>query len=137
MPRESARVADTRAWLRKAENDMRAAEHDTSAAPPLLEDIVFHCQQVAEKSLKAFLTWHDRPFRKTHSLEELGEACIVLDPSLKSAIDPIVPLTQYAWKFRYPGDVELPSMEDANVAIESARDLLATVRRRLQIDYAP
>ena len=137
MSRESARIADTRAWLRKAANDMRAAEHDTSATSPLLEDIVFHCQQVAEKSLKAFLTWHDRPFRKTHSLEELGEACIVLDASLKLAIDPVVPLTQYAWKFRYPGDVELPSMEEANVAIESARDLLATVRQRLQIEYGP
>ena len=25
-----------------------------------------------EKALKAFLSWHDRPFRKTHSIEELG-----------------------------------------------------------------
>ena len=68
MSRESARIADTRAWLRKAANDMRAAEHDTSATSPLLEDIVFHCQQVAEKSLKAFLTWHDKPFRTSKSL---------------------------------------------------------------------
>lgn len=57
MSRDPARLADTQAWLRKAAGDMQAAEHDTLAQPPLHEDAVFHCQQVAEKSLKAFLTW--------------------------------------------------------------------------------
>ncbi len=70
MPHDPARVADTRAWLQKADNDLRAAEHDQTARPPLLGDVTFHAQQTAEKAFKAFLTWHDRPFRKTHNLEE-------------------------------------------------------------------
>ena len=37
-----------------------------AADPPLLEDALFHCQQAVEKVLKALLTWHDEPFRKTH-----------------------------------------------------------------------
>jgi hypothetical protein len=45
-------------------------------------------------------------------LEEIGEACLAIDPSLKSVIDPVVPLTQYAWEFRYPGDPEEPTMEE-------------------------
>lgn len=73
MPHDPARVAETRGWLVRASSDVRAAEHELRATPPLLDDIVFHCQQAAEKSLKGFLTWHDRPFRKTHSIEELGE----------------------------------------------------------------
>jgi hypothetical protein len=29
----------------------------------LVDDIVFHAQQAAEKCFKAFLTWHQVPFR--------------------------------------------------------------------------
>ena len=69
---EEAKAADARAWLSKAQTDIRSAEHAMEAPTPFLEDTAFHCQQAAEKSLKAFLTWHDAPFRKTHSLEEMG-----------------------------------------------------------------
>lgn len=72
MPHDAARVADTRGWLLKARGDLRGAEVDLAAAPPLTEDAAFHCQQAAEKTLKAFLAWHDVPFRKTHDLAEIG-----------------------------------------------------------------
>jgi HEPN domain-containing protein len=72
MQPEAARVAETRSWFVKAKEDLRAAEHEFTAVPPLLGDIVFHCQQATEKALKGFLTWHDQPFRKTHDLAELG-----------------------------------------------------------------
>jgi len=58
-------IAETRAWLLKGANDLAAATHDLQAHPPLTEDVVFHAQQAAEKTLKAFLTWHTRPFRKS------------------------------------------------------------------------
>jgi HEPN domain/Nucleotidyltransferase domain len=72
MPPDPALVQDTRAWLRRAWLDIRAAEHDMKAEPPPLDDVVFHCQQAAEKALKALLAWHDVPFRKTHDLAEIG-----------------------------------------------------------------
>jgi len=87
MPHDPWRVADTRAWLVKAANDLRAADVEFRATPPLLEDIAFHAQQAAEKALKAFLTWHETPFRKTHSLEEIGEQCITIDANLSSFTD--------------------------------------------------
>jgi HEPN domain-containing protein len=93
MPHDPALVSETKAWFKKASSDLRAAKHALLAQPPLLEDLLFHCQQTAEKSLKGFLTWNSKPFRKTHSLEELGELCLTIDASLKSIIDPIVPLT--------------------------------------------
>ena len=68
MPHDPQRVADTMAWLRRSEDDLRAAEVDLAADAPLLGDAAFHCQQAVEKALKAFLTWHDLPFRKTHDL---------------------------------------------------------------------
>ncbi len=72
MRLDPAKAAETRAWLSKADLDLRAAEHERTVTPPLTGDMVFHAQQLVKKSLKAFLSWHDQPFRKTHSLVELG-----------------------------------------------------------------
>jgi HEPN domain-containing protein len=72
MPLDPALVVETRGWLAKAHKDLGAALHELTADPPFLEDIVFHAQQAAEKSMKAFLSWRGRPFRKTHNLVELG-----------------------------------------------------------------
>lgn len=73
MPFEPELVAETKSWLRKASEDLRAADFETQADPPLSADIVFHAQQATEKALKGFLTWHGLTFRKTHSIEEIGE----------------------------------------------------------------
>jgi hypothetical protein len=55
MQPDPVRMEDTRGWLVNAQKDLRSAEHGLSAAPPLLEDVVFHCQQAIEKALKGFL----------------------------------------------------------------------------------
>ncbi len=89
------------------------------------------CQQAAEKALKGFLTWHDRPFRKTHSLEEPGEQCLTVVPALRPIIDQAVPLTEYAWKFRYPGEMEEPSRTEAEDALATAREVYLAVISRL------
>ncbi len=96
MPLDPARIADTRGWLFRAANDLRGADIDLAASPPLLEDALFHCQQAVEKAFKAFLTFHNRAFRKIHNLEEIGEACLEIDASLKAVVDEAVPLTEYA-----------------------------------------
>ena len=108
MPHDPLLITETKGWFRRAANDLRAAMHEFTAVPPLLGDIVFHCQQAAEKAMKGFLTWHNRPFRKTHSLEEIGEQCLEIDQTLKPMVGRAVPLTEYAWKFRYPGAPDEP-----------------------------
>lgn len=137
MLHDPARLAETRGWLARAESDLRAADHEFRATPPLLADIAFHCQPAVEKALKAFLTWHDRPFRKTHSLEEIGEQCLQLDSTLRALIDRAVPLTEYAWKFRYPGEPEEPSRQEAEEAFEVAREVYSAVRARLPKEASP
>lgn len=39
---DPARAAEVQAWLAKVSADLRAAEHDLGANPPLLEDSLFH-----------------------------------------------------------------------------------------------
>lgn len=137
MQHDPVRVADTRAWLIKAEKDLRSAEHALSASPPLLEDVVFHCQQAVEKVLKGLLSWHDIPFRKTHSIEELGQQCIAIDPAMKDKLYQAAPLTEYAWKFRYPGAPEEPTNEEAEEALCISHEIYEDVLVRLPPDARP
>jgi len=130
MAPDDARTEDVRAWLQKANLDLRAAEHEMPEAG-LVADVVFHAQQAAEKSLKAFLAWQDVPFRKTHNIEELGRTCLSLDATLRSVVDRAVPLTEYAWKFRYPGEPEEPSLEEARDALDAARAVYEAIVTRV------
>ena len=113
MPHDPILVSETKEWLSKAALDLRSAEHALTALPPLLEDVAYHCQQATEKKLEGFLVWHNIPFRKTHSLEEIGEQCIEQDMTIKDIINRAVPLKEYAWLFRYPGEPAEPSKEEA------------------------
>ncbi len=58
MADDPARIAATRGWLVKA----------------------------AEKALKAFLAWHDVPFRRTHDIEELVTQCAAIDAGMPASI---------------------------------------------------
>jgi len=79
------KLAEVRSWLKKAASDLRGADIDLAASPPFIEDMLFHCQQAAEKTMKGFLTAHDRIFRKTHDLDELASACEAVDPMPQAA----------------------------------------------------
>lgn len=96
MPDDPQRVAECRAWLDRAWADLDSASILLGSARPRPDSAVFHCQQAAEKAWKAFLFWHDVPFRKTHNLRELGEACIGLDSALASLARRAEDLTQFA-----------------------------------------
>ncbi len=136
MAVDPIRLADTKAWLLKGKNDLRGAEIDLAADPPLVEDALLHCQQAVEKSFKAFLAFHDEPFRKTHNLEELGEACLKIDPTFKGLVDEASPLTEYAWAFRYPGQLPTLPLAEAREALKSSRTVFQAVIDRTGIAVA-
>ena len=87
--------------------------------------------------MKGLLAWHDVAFRKTHSLEELGASCEKVEPTLKAVVDAAVPLTEFAWVFRYPGDHPTPTREEARQGFETARRTVAAVAARLPEDAVP
>ncbi len=131
MPHDPALVAEVNAWLTKARKDLATAAYEMQADPPFAEDVVFHSQQAAEKALKAFLSWHQVPFRKTHNLVELGEACARIDGTLEPLLRRAAPLTEYAWKYRYPGEPdELPAGEAAQI-LRTAGDVVDAILSRL------
>ena len=131
MQPDEARAADAKAWLAKAADDMHSASHALAAEPALREDAAFHCQQAVEKLFKAFLTWHDVPFRKTHSLEELGYQCLSVDPSLRPLVGQAAPLSEYAVRFRYPGPSEPLTPAEVDEAMTTARAAADQILTRL------
>jgi len=137
MSHDPHRLADTQAWLRRAAADLRGAEIDLAATPPLLGDAAFHCQQAAEKALKGFLAWHDAPFRKTHDLAELGQQCVSIDPSLEAICRRAERLTSYSWIFRYPGGAEEPIRAEAEEALTLAREVYKEILARLPAEARP
>ena len=132
MPPDPQQRADTDSWLRKALNDIRCGKIDLAAEPPAPEDAVFHAQQAVEKSLKAFLVWHDEPFQKTHDLGKLGSQAIRIDPTLDSLVEQIVDLTKFAWLFRYPGDPTEPTVEEATEILLRAEGVVTQLSVKVQ-----
>jgi hypothetical protein len=60
------------AWLKKAKHDLAAAKKIASGDTTYLDTAMYHCQQAAEKAIKAFLTAYDVRFDKTHDIRLLG-----------------------------------------------------------------
>lgn len=100
-------------------------------APAFKRDALFHSQQAAEKALKAFLTWHDIPFPRIHDLEQIGARCVDTDASLQPVVDRAAQLSQYAWRFRYPGEAYEPSSKDIRQSLEFARETCEAILARL------
>ena len=55
-------------WINIADRDLLAAEQGLKVYPVLAEIVCFHCQQAAEKYLKAYLVKHQVEFQKTHNI---------------------------------------------------------------------
>ncbi|GIU80349.1 MAG: DNA-binding protein [Bryobacteraceae bacterium] len=137
MPHDPALVAEVQAWLKKARKDLDTAQYELRADPPFADDAVFHAQQAVEKTLKGFLSWHQVPFRRTHNLVELGGACCRIDPSLEDLLRRAAPLTEYAWRFRHPGDPEEATLEEAKDALSVAREVYEAALSRLPEEIRP
>ena len=129
MNPSNARRQEADEWLSKAAEDLASARVLIDAGHP--STALFHCQQCAEKSLKAFLTWHDQPFRKTHNLEEVGLACIAIDPTLAGIAREAGVLTAFAWRLRYPGSPYTPDAEETESMWNLARQILEAIVQRL------
>jgi HEPN domain-containing protein len=89
--------------VRKAEADWRVARSLARKKPPLHDAVCFHCQQSAEKYLKALLEELRIAVAKTHELEKLLTAVQPHHPELRSLKRGLVFLTRFAVDIRHPG----------------------------------
>jgi HEPN domain-containing protein len=120
LPEQAKRkvVAD---WLLKAQNDFGLVEFLVDQGGVFPSQIAFHCQQAAEKYLKAFLTWFEVIFPKTHDLEVLLNLVAGVNAGMAKELWHVIVLTPYGVEMRYPGDRPEVTVEEAREAVELAR----------------
>lgn len=112
-----------REWLTLADDDLRLAALAMKDFKPVCWAAAFHCQQAAEKSLKAFLAYHDCHVEKTHDIEFLLGLCKKILPEIERFIEPSRALTTYAIESRYPAPRLEVTEPQAKEAIETARGI--------------
>lgn len=103
-----------------------------SSENPATDTICFHSEQCVEKYLKAYLVLNDKEFRRTHNIAEILSLCINIDPSFEYLKDlKVYELTIYATELRYPEFFYIPSLKEAQTAVEIAEKTRDFVRREL------
>ena len=130
MPPSDPRAQLARDWLDRAERDLRLARL-AIGDPSLIGLAAFHCQQAAEKALKAYLAWRDQPPRRTHDLPALLLQCRALEPAFAALQLAATTLDDYLTAGRYPDSGPDPSPAEANAALQLAEQTVALVRSRL------
>ena len=123
MPRDSDRADAPSRWLSNARADLAIAG---ITLPPggLYEQLCFHAQQAAEKSIKAVLLKMGVNFPFTHNLQALMD---LLPPELAPTPVPTdaVDLNPYAVTARYPGETEPVTEEEYLDALRIAENVVS------------
>lgn len=122
----------TSEWVLKAEEDFYSADGLLySMEVPMASAAAFHCQQCAEKYLKAFLQEHGAEFERTHELAPLLDLCVEIEKEFSKLRNDIKRMAGYAVAIRYPG--ASVSVELAEEALNAAKRVRKFVRSKLRI----
>jgi HEPN domain-containing protein len=129
----------TREWLTKAAHDLQNARIVSTVPDGPLDTAIYHCQQAAEKSLKAWLVFRNQPVERTHDLTRLVILAAGGDQRFLDWEEAANVLTPYASAFRYPGLTAdpLPSRAEFDEALRLAEGLHVFISGLLPKDSAP
>ena len=117
-------------WVSKAEGDFATAGREIRARKfPNYDAVCFHCQQCAEKYLKAVLQVNNKHIPKMHFLLELKALLTKFDPSYELLRADLETLEDYSVRYRYPG--ESAEKDEAQAAYQAAKVVREFVRQKL------
>ncbi|MDO8754840.1 MAG: HEPN domain-containing protein [Anaerolineales bacterium] len=117
-------------WVSKAEGDFITAERELRARKaPNYDSACFHCQQCAEKYLKAVLQDNKKHIPKIHFLVELLALILKFDTSYEFLKSDLEVLEDYSVRFRYPGNFAIKE-EAAYASLKVVREF---VRQKMGI----
>ena len=122
---------DINEWIRYAQMDYDAAEKLAAFGETFMAVVCYHCQQSAEKILKAYAIAQGEPLRKTHDLRIVIEQCLNHDSSFKTLSYACVALTEYATATRYPPEDEWITETEMTTALADAAAILEFTKDRL------
>ena len=119
------------AWLIKAQHDLLSANKLITGEEPVLDTAIYHTHQCAEKSLKAFLAFNNKPIIRTHDLIALVDICVELNQDFMELYELVEELNPYSIMFRYPAEVMEPDMSEALGGIQKAKQILDFVIEKM------
>ena len=122
----------TNLWIRKAENDLAAAEALGRLGHSATDVICFHCHQACEKFFKAVLIAAGIRFPRTHDLLSLLVWIEEQYPGARQWAGEIGELNRYAVEVRYPDEFYLPTVAETETALQIARRVRAFCREKLE-----
>lgn len=125
--------------LDQAQMLLRKAAQDEALLDSILEDETvsaeifgYHCQQAAEKLLKAWLAQRAVHYPKTHNLQALVELLEAQGQPLPTGLADLDQLTPYATVYRYEQVPEYTVLDR-----KAARALVARVRSFIEPQIKP
>lgn len=125
---------ETQEWLLYAEHDFEAAGSLFSHYPLAPEIVAFHCQQCAEKYLKALLVEAGVVVPRLHDLAVLCLKAAEYYPALyryESVSDCLTPFGTIA---RYPGGTVPADENELRTILDWTRSIRIAVRTELGLD---
>lgn len=120
-------------WLRYARMDYDVALHDMSFHPLPIEIICYHCQQAAEKVLKAVLIHHGKEVPHIQDTQRLWKLAAALEPTLSPFMPQSSRLANFATITRYPKELQL-NENDMQGALDDARAIVEAIEALYQND---
>ena len=121
-------------WFKKAEEDFLWAK--SSFKGRSFGGACFVCQQVAEKSLKAYLFFKRERLVRTHNLIELLKLARKHNEDFQRLYPTCQQLNKYYTDTRYPDIWDYSRFEDKKLAQEAlklAREVVGFVKNRLKL----
>lgn len=62
---------------------------------------------------------------------DLRSAAVEIDPSLEALLREAAPLTEFAWKYRYPGEFVEPPPEQVTPILALAKEVVEAIATRI------
>ncbi|MCL2220952.1 MAG: HEPN domain-containing protein [Oscillospiraceae bacterium] len=120
-------------WVSYSDMDLSSAKYLCGMNQKPLEIICYHCQQSAEKMLKAYWIYKNINPPRTHDLELLRAECENHDDSFAKLHDMCKRLNGYSTQPRYPSGIDLLE-SDMLLAIKDSEKIAEFVKERIVFD---
>ncbi|MCK9422144.1 MAG: HEPN domain-containing protein [Bacteroidales bacterium] len=122
-----------RLWMMKAKHDLDTAHLVSISLPEYDDTIAFHCQQVIEKTLKAYLVFLDIDFKPVHDLGYLITLIGTKDPSIDEFYDAVDEISRFAVQIRYPDTIIHLTQKEISAALDLADQIFIFVGDKVKL----
>ena len=120
----------TRAWLRKAQGNLRAAQLGRTMRPPSHDTVCFHCHEAVQKLLKTMLIEFGDAAPETDDPKKLLRLVRRHDPAFDIPLLEMEFLRYFSVAYDYQ---EAAMASDAKQAVAWAEQVCSIVRKSLKL----